>query len=71
LRAELRLLPGSVRSQAGIVRAVEALAPGSKVIRLSTLYHPYYAYALLRTDGSRRQELLDGLTGDLKQLSTD
>jgi hypothetical protein len=51
LRQEPTLMRGAARSQAGIVRAAEALAPGATVTRLTVLYYPYYGYTLQRLDG--------------------
>jgi len=67
LRAEPKLLRGAARSQAAIIRAAEALAPGATVTGLTVLYYPYYGYTVQRQDGSRRQGLLDGLSGEVKQ----
>ena len=41
--------------------------PGATVSGLTVLYYPYYGYTLQRLDGSRRQGLVDGLTGEVKQ----
>src|SRR5207244_609113 len=54
LRQEPTLLGGAARSQAGIIRAAEALAHGATVSGLTVLYYPYYGYTLQRLDGSRR-----------------
>ncbi len=68
LQRESTTVDGTARSQAGIVRALEALVPDTAVRTLTVVYYPCYAYELQRPDGSRRQELLDGLTGELRQL---
>jgi hypothetical protein len=61
-----KTIQGALRSQAGIIRSLEALVPDAAVRELSVLYYPYYAYTLQRPDGSRRQELLDGVTGTIR-----
>lgn len=66
LRRESTTVDGTARSQAGIVRALEALVPDAAVRRLTVVYYPCYAYELQRPDGSRRQELLDALTGEIR-----
>lgn len=66
-RSEPTLLRGAARSQAAIIRAAEALAPGATITGLTVLYYPYYGYTVQRQDGSRRQGLLDGLSGEVKQ----
>lgn len=68
LRRESTAVAGTARSQAGIVRALEALVPDAAVRALTVVYYPCYAYVLERPDGSRRQELLDALTGELRQF---
>lgn len=68
LRGESTAVVGTARSQAGIVRALEALVPDAVVRALTVVYYPCYAYQLERPDGSRRQELLDGLTGEIREF---
>ena len=63
LAIEPRVIEGLARSQAGIVRAVEALVPDAGVRELSVVYYPLYAVLLQRPDGVRRHELLDGISG--------
>jgi hypothetical protein len=55
------------RSQAGVIRALETLARGARVLEIRTIYYPYYRYTLKRPDGSRRTELFDALTGEITQ----
>ena len=69
LRRESTPVAGTARSQAGIVRALEALVPDAVVRTLTVVYYPCYAYVLQRPDGSRRQELLDAVTGEFRQLA--
>jgi hypothetical protein len=61
-----KTIKGALRSQAAIIRSLEALVPEGVVRELSVLYYPYYAYTLQRPDGSRRHELLDGVTGAIR-----
>jgi hypothetical protein len=56
------------RSQSGVIRALETLVRGGRVVLVTTIYHPYYRYVLKRPDGSHRAELLNALTGEITQI---
>lgn len=66
LRGEPAPVAGPARSQAGVVRTVEALLPHATVRGLTVVHYPWYAVELQRSDGSRREELIDGLTGEIR-----
>lgn len=60
---------GGGLARAGLVRGVEALLPEATVRSLRVVLYPLVAYELERPDGSRRQGLLDGITGEERPVA--
>jgi len=67
-RGEFELMPPHIEANHAR-KMLETVWEGVDIKQVETVYYPFYICSLARQDGSKRVELIDGVTGELLQIS--